>query len=65
MNEYNNSPVKSGRGVPSALAPVPLSARAAMRVLRVSRTIADLAHETAVDSRALAEALSYRGSLED
>lgn len=43
---------------------LPLSARAARRVLRVSRTIADLAGETAVDAKAVAEALSYRGSLE-
>jgi magnesium chelatase family protein len=38
-----------------------LSARAARRVLRVARTIADLASEPGVDANAMAEALSYRG----
>jgi len=38
-----------------------LSARAARRVLKVARTIADLAEEVRVDRAALAEALSYRG----
>jgi len=37
-----------------------LSARGARRVLRVARTIADLADEARVDGPALAEALSYR-----
>ena len=37
-----------------------LSARAAERVLRVARTIADLDGSTAVEPRAIAEALSYR-----
>ena len=38
-----------------------LSARAARRVLRVARTIADLAEEARTDARAVAEALSFRG----
>jgi magnesium chelatase family protein len=37
-----------------------LSARAGERVLRMARTIADLAGETSVDSQAIAEALTYR-----
>jgi magnesium chelatase family protein len=37
-----------------------LSARAARRVLKVARTIADLAAETHVESHAVAEALGYR-----
>ncbi|MEY4296979.1 MAG: hypothetical protein RLZZ423_158 [Cyanobacteriota bacterium] len=37
-----------------------LSARAAERVLRVARTIADLNDEAAVGTRAIAEALTYR-----
>jgi magnesium chelatase family protein len=39
-----------------------LSARAARRVLRVARTIADLADERRVGPGALAEALAYRSS---
>ncbi len=38
-----------------------LSARAARRVLRIARTIADLADERRVDSHSMAEALAYRG----
>ncbi len=38
-----------------------LSARAARRVLRVARTIADLAGERRVGTAAVAEALAYRG----
>lgn len=40
-----------------------LSARVARRVLRVSRTIADLEGETKVAPSAIAEALSYRGAI--
>jgi len=39
-----------------------LSARAARRLLRVARTIADLAEEKEAGPRALAEALSYRAT---
>jgi magnesium chelatase family protein len=39
-----------------------LSARAARRLLRVARTIADLAQEEKTGPRALAEALSYRAT---
>jgi magnesium chelatase family protein len=39
---------------------LPLSARGARRVLRVARTIADLAGEQRVGSAAIAEALAYR-----
>jgi predicted ATPase with chaperone activity len=38
-----------------------LSARAARRVLRVGRTIADLAGEKRTGPGAIAEALGYRG----
>lgn len=38
-----------------------LSARAYHRVLRVARTIADLANSTQIESSHLSEALSYRG----
>ena len=44
----------------SALQHRALSARAGERVLRMARTIADLAGETRVDSQAIAEALTYR-----
>ena len=37
-----------------------LSARGVHRVLRVARSIADLAGQTALDSSHLAEALRYR-----
>jgi magnesium chelatase family protein len=37
-----------------------LSARAAERVLRVARTIADLDDQAAVGTQAIAEALTYR-----
>jgi magnesium chelatase family protein len=37
-----------------------LSARAARRVLKVARTIADLADEEATGPHAVAEALAYR-----
>jgi magnesium chelatase family protein len=37
-----------------------LSARAARRVLRVARTIADLAGESRTDAEAVAEALGFR-----
>jgi hypothetical protein len=39
-----------------------LSARVARRLLRVARTIADLAQEEETGPRALAEALSYRAT---
>ena len=39
-----------------------LSARAYHRVLRVARTIADLAESECISSSHLTEALSYRGS---
>jgi magnesium chelatase family protein len=44
----------------SALQHRALSARAGERVLRMARTIADLAGETSVDGQAIAEALTYR-----
>ena len=40
-----------------------LSARAVERVVRVSRTIADLAGDTALEKRHIAEALSLRPAL--
>jgi magnesium chelatase family protein len=44
----------------SAIERLQLSARSLERVLRVARTLADLAGRTAVDEAALAEALRYR-----
>jgi len=46
----------------SAVERLGLSARAARRLLRVARTVADLAGEPEAGPRALAEALSYRGA---
>jgi magnesium chelatase family protein len=43
---------------------LPLSARAARRVLRVARTIADLRDEPGVEAPAVAEALGYRDALD-
>ena len=42
-----------------------LSARAARRVLKVARTLADLAGEAEVGPGAVAEALEFRGDPED
>ena len=42
-----------------------LSARAARRVLKVARTLADLAGEREVGPGAVAEALAFRGDPED
>ena len=44
----------------SAMAQMSLSARALHRVLKVARTIADLADEEAIQPPYLAEALQYR-----
>lgn len=44
----------------SAMAQMSLSARSFHRILKVGRTIADLAHEEQISSRHLAEALQYR-----
>ena len=44
----------------SALQHRALSARAGERVLRIARTIADLAGDSNVDGQAIAEALTYR-----
>jgi magnesium chelatase family protein len=41
-----------------------LSARSARRILKVARTIADIAGEKATGTPAMAEALSYRGDVE-
>ena len=47
----------------SAVERMGLSARVARRLLRVARTIADLAGEEKTGPRALAEALSYRATV--
>ena len=41
-----------------------LSARGARRVLRIARTIADLAGEPRTEARAVAEALGFRGEVD-
>jgi magnesium chelatase family protein len=45
-----------------ALEKLPMTARGFDRLLRVSRTIADLANADAVSAEHLAEALQFRGS---
>jgi len=45
----------------SAMHQFSLSARSYHRILKVARTIADLAHEQAISSSHIAEALQYRG----
>jgi magnesium chelatase family protein len=47
----------------SAMNQMQLSARAYHRVLKLARTIADLAGETQIESQHLAEALQYRPKL--
>ena len=54
-----------GRGLLGrAVDQLPLSARAARRVLRVARTIADLRGDSRVEAPAIAEALGFREALE-
>jgi len=48
-----------------AVGALALSARAARRVLKVARTLADLVGESKVGPRAVAEALEFRGDPED
>ena len=47
----------------SAMNQMQLSARAYHRILKLARTIADLAAETEISSQHLAEALQYRPKL--
>jgi magnesium chelatase family protein len=49
----------------TAMETLSLSARAYHRVLRVSRTIADLEHSAAVSAPQVAEALRYSPSVEE
>jgi magnesium chelatase family protein len=63
MRKYCQLDVTSQSLMRSAMSQMQLSARAYHRVLKLSRTIADLAGESDIASQHLAEALQYRPKL--
>lgn len=61
MDEFCVLSPEASKLIKSAFERMQLSMRSYHRVLRVSRTIADLDHSDRIESEHLAEALSYRG----
>ena len=60
MHEAVDATPEARRLLGRAVEKLALTARGARRVLRVARTIADLAHEPRTPASAVAEALAYR-----
>ena len=61
MDEFCTMSPEASKLIKSAFDRMQLSMRSYHRVLRVSRTIADLDHSDRIEAEHLAEALSYRG----